>query len=115
MARPKKTRIVNGITLPANLYPDARGREGYWRYRRPDKTYKTFQATLEKAVELATMSTSSNGKRPPPLLPEMPLKDTLLNIFHTEKVLTRAFQRKTPGQLDAATWGNLLENSAERL
>lgn len=51
--RPKKPRIINGVTLADNLYPDSRGRPGYYRYRRKDGSDKTFCAT---SVELANLA-----------------------------------------------------------
>ena len=54
MARPRKPRIVDGVQLADNLYPDPRGRPGYWRYRRPDGSNKIFQAlSAEEANRLA--------------------------------------------------------------
>lgn len=54
MARPKKTRTFNGIELEENLYPDCKGRDGYWRYKKPDGKFKGFRAdTVEKANEAA--------------------------------------------------------------
>lgn len=44
MARPKKTRIVDGVELVENLYPDSRRRPGYWRYRHADGSDRIFQA-----------------------------------------------------------------------
>lgn len=47
-------RTFGGVPLAANLYPDNRGRPGYWRYRRPDGTFKNFQTeTVEEANNLA--------------------------------------------------------------
>lgn len=54
MARPKKPRYFNEVELPPNLYVDVRKREDYWRYQKPNGSFKTFQATLEDAVRLAT-------------------------------------------------------------
>ena len=53
--RPKKERFINGVKLVDNLYPDPRGREGYYSYRRPDTNKrKTFQrATVEEANAFA--------------------------------------------------------------
>jgi integrase len=55
MARPKKPRYFNGVRLKDNLYPDPGGREGYWRYRRPDgRGDRIFpRETVEKANEAA--------------------------------------------------------------
>lgn len=54
MARPKKDRFFQGTKLEDYLYPDNKGREGYWRYRRPDLSFKTFHAaTIEAANSIA--------------------------------------------------------------
>lgn len=53
MARPKKPRLYDGVLLPEFLYPDNRGRLNYWRYKKPDGTWKSFSAEVQRAVELA--------------------------------------------------------------
>lgn len=54
MARPKKTRYFNETPLQDNLYPDNKGREGHWRYKRPDGTFKHFfAATVPEANKIA--------------------------------------------------------------
>lgn len=54
MARPKKKRLFDGLALEENLYPDNKGREGYWRYRRPDGSFKAFKAaSAEEANAIA--------------------------------------------------------------
>ena len=35
---------LNGVVLADNLYKDNKGLVGYWRYFRPNRTYKTFPA-----------------------------------------------------------------------
>ncbi|MEM8489149.1 MAG: tyrosine-type recombinase/integrase [Bacteroidota bacterium] len=42
MPRKPQERYFQGVLLPDNLYPDDSGRPGYWRYRRPDRTFKRF-------------------------------------------------------------------------
>ncbi|SEG14004.1 tyrosine-type recombinase/integrase [Marinobacterium lutimaris] len=55
MVRPKKDRFFNGIKLEDNLYPDNRGRDGHWRYMRPDGTFRHFNAeTTEAANQIAS-------------------------------------------------------------
>lgn len=53
MARPKKPREVDGVILPDNLLLDPRKRQNYWRYKKEDGSYKTFQAPIEIAVKKA--------------------------------------------------------------
>lgn len=50
----KKDRYVDGVKLADNLYPDHHGRPGWFRYHRPDRTFRSFQASsVEAANELA--------------------------------------------------------------
>lgn len=61
MVRPKKTRTFDGVDLVDNLYPDCRKRPYYWRYKRPDGTFKQFTAaSVEEANALAS---AANEKR----------------------------------------------------
>ncbi len=54
MARPKKVRIFDGVELADNLYLDSRGRHAYWRYKRPDGSFKIFEAaTVLQANQIA--------------------------------------------------------------
>ena len=61
--------IIDGQILPDNLYTDPKGRINYWRYRRPDRTFKTFQATLEQAIALATEANNKRSSMPAPVAP----------------------------------------------
>ncbi|WP_444908802.1 phage integrase Arm DNA-binding domain-containing protein [Microbulbifer sp. TRSA005] len=61
MARPKKSHIWGDIPLPENLYPDARGGEKYWRYRRPDPKDKVFSASPEEAIRMAEQANTQRG------------------------------------------------------
>lgn len=57
MARPKKQRYYDGVTLVDNLYPDPKKRLGKWQYRRPDGSVKIFSAdTVREANEIATQA-----------------------------------------------------------
>ena len=58
----------SGQDVP-NLYPDTRKREGHWRYRRPDGTFKCFQATETKAIALALEANASSEKVPQKIPP----------------------------------------------
>ncbi|WP_295802176.1 tyrosine-type recombinase/integrase [uncultured Microbulbifer sp.] len=61
MVRPKKPRIIDGIELVDNLYPDPRKRPGYYRYRRADGSDKLFQA--ETVAEANRIATEANALR----------------------------------------------------
>lgn len=60
--------IYSGHDVP-NLYPDTRKREGHWRYRRPDGTFKSFQATEAKAITLALEANASAEQMPQKISP----------------------------------------------
>lgn len=50
----RKDRYADGVLLADNLYPDNQGRPGYWRYRKPDRSFKTFRARdVHEANEIA--------------------------------------------------------------
>ena len=60
MARPRKPRVMDGIVLENYLYPDRKKRHGYFRYLRPDGSYKTFQApSVAEANRLAAEANES--------------------------------------------------------
>lgn len=61
MARPKKTRVYGDIVLADYLYADNKGREGHWRYKRPDNTFKHFSAAT--AVEANRIAEANNTRR----------------------------------------------------
>ena len=73
MARPRKPRALGGVVLADNLYPDCRGREGYYRYRKPDGKFRTFQApTVFEANRMAEEANAAAGsyvpsEKPPPI------------------------------------------------
>ena len=90
--RPKKERFINGVKLVDNLYPDPRGREGYFSYRRPDTNKrKTFQrATVEEANAFAEECNSVIEKGFLPAI-AAPKRDTLayhvpIYILYQEKI-----------------------------
>lgn len=65
MPRPIKQRLVDGVVLSDNLYSDPRGRPGYYRYKRPDGSFKTFQApTPEDANRQADEANAVRDMQP---------------------------------------------------
>jgi integrase len=70
--RPKKPRMINGVVLAENLYKDNFGRDGYFRYRRPDGSFFTFPCpSAQEANALAKKANADRGlfvekRRPPP-------------------------------------------------
>lgn len=65
MARPKKPRVLDGIVLVDNLYPDPARRIGVYRYLQPAGTFKTFRAeSVEEANALAADANSNRDYEP---------------------------------------------------
>ena len=65
MARPKKQRTFEGVVLADWLYADSRCRAGYWRYRRPDMSFKTFPASdVHQANKIAKHNNLSRDLMP---------------------------------------------------
>lgn len=96
MARPRKhTDYV------ANLYKDPRGREGYYRYRRPDGSFKTFQAeSLAQANEWAEAHNKDRDRTPF----KAPLSRSEL-AYHVGEY-KRYRLKQDPRLLDKPSWQN---------
>jgi integrase len=101
--RPKKTRLVDGIPLVDNLYKDPKGRVGYYRYRRPDGTFKTFSAeTVDQANETATEANGLRGQDLP-VERKIPKRDNL--AYHVPIYI--AYQEKINPELKSKpSWKN---------
>ncbi len=105
MPRTKQPRFVGGVQLADNLYPDPRGRDGYWRYVRPDGSQKIFAAgTVEGANHLAGEANAlRNAAQQQPL-----------RRFEVEKLpyWVRKYEayrlRQAPSLADKASWRNRL-------
>lgn len=80
MARPSKPRFYNGVELPPNLYLDSRKRTNYWRYLRPDGTYKIFQASLEEATRVAIEANVLRTEFTPTAVRKIPARNSLAAI-----------------------------------
>ncbi|MEO1082430.1 MAG: tyrosine-type recombinase/integrase [Pseudomonadota bacterium] len=96
MARPRKhTGYVE------NLYRDCRNREGYYRYRRPDGSFKLFQApSLAEANRIAE---ANNARRDEPRL-AVPLNRAEL-AFHIPEYI--AYRQKQDAKLEhKSSWKN---------
>lgn len=59
MARPRQ----NDLSTP-NLYRDPRKRKGYYRYKRPDGSFKTFQAESDEQAEAWAAETNTTRHLP---------------------------------------------------
>lgn len=102
--RPKKPRLVDGIPLADNLYPDPRKRPGYWRYLRPDGSSKTFQATtVEDANRLAEEANALRGQDLP-VDRRRPAREA--TAYHVPQYV--AYQeRLNPGLKKKRSWDNV--------
>lgn len=91
MARPKKVRVVDGVRLADNLYPDNKGRIGHYRYFRPDGSWKHFNApTPQDANRVAEEANAIRDKMLVGSKKDLPGRDQLsywvpLYIKHREK------------------------------
>lgn len=103
MPRTRKPRFIGGVQLAENLYTDSRGREGYWRYLRPDGTYKGFQATsVEEANKLAD---EANLRRDEAMrLPEKKLRREELSYW-VQKYCDYE-ERQHPSLKEKESWHN---------
>ena len=102
MARPKKIRTFNGITLEDNLYPDNKGRENHWRYKRPDGTFKHFHAeSTDAAIKIAKFN---NERRESYTAISAKKKRTFGTLAHyvEEYINWRASQ--SPDLLEKSSW-----------
>ena len=59
MVRPKKPRLFDGVELADNLYPDNKKRPFYWRYKRPDGSFKHF--TASSVIEAKSRPSRARG------------------------------------------------------
>lgn len=128
----KKDRYVDGVKLADNLYQDAHGRPGFWRYRRPDRTFKVFQATVEEANELAE---EANGRRhlsgldPSTMMyaveryiahaehlrPSLKSKESWRNRCYAMKAFAREFPLRTISERRIWEWWDSLTHSQQIL
>lgn len=75
----------NGVQYADNLYPDAKKRPGYYRYRRRDGSFKLFQAASIEEANAAAIE--ANALRDTEMLPDRcrPARDTL--AFHVAEFI----------------------------
>lgn len=101
MARPRKPRLVDGVVLADNLYPDARKRPCFYRYRRPGGTDKTFQA--DTPMEANSIAESNNARRTDPLAFSAASRETL--SFHIPRFIEYR-ERQDQKLLKKQSWRN---------
>ena len=98
----KKQRTFEGVVLAVNLYPDARGRVGYWRYSRPDRTFKTFPAgDVHLANKIAEHNNTLRDLAP---TKKPPNTNGTLAAYIDEFILYREAQN--PNLKEAGSWRN---------
>ena len=102
MAPPKKQRTFDDVVLAVNLYPDSRGRVGYWRYRRPNRTFKTFPAgDVHLANKIAEHNNTMRGAIPTKKHPNV---NGTLAAYVDDFILHREAQ--DPSSVDKDSWRN---------
>lgn len=70
-----KKRYYNGVPLVDNLYIDNRKRKGFWRYRWPDGSFKTFKAaSVQEANAFAIEANQVREQKPQDEAPENALE-----------------------------------------
>ncbi|MGY8872165.1 MAG: tyrosine-type recombinase/integrase [Pseudomonadales bacterium] len=101
MARPKTPRFHNEIKLEDYLYPDNKGRDGHWRYKRPDNTFKHFNA---KDVHQANAIARHNNERRDSFTPNMgPKKITGTLAYYLPQFITYR-ESHSPDLLQKSSW-----------
>jgi integrase len=112
MSRPKTPRYFEGYQLADRLYPDAKGRHGYWRRLLPDGTSKTFRVDAEDlknspgGVEFANLVVSKLNSGEVSALPKpkrIP-KNTELD-FHIENYISY-IEECFPNKSARVSWKN---------
>lgn len=132
----KKDRVFDGVPLAANLYPVVvKGaiRVGYWRYRRPDRTFKVFRA--RDVHEANAMAEDANGRRhlsrldrtsmayaveryiahAERLRPSLKAKESWRNRRYAMKAFAKEFPRRTCTERDVWIWWDQLTHSQQIL
>src|SRR5690554_6142241 len=103
MARPKKNRAFNGVKLEDNLYPDNRGREGHWRYKRPDGTFRHFTA---ESVDAANYIARHNNERRDSYVPARPKAGRFGTLAHYVDDFISYRERQSPDLKTKRSWRN---------
>ena len=101
MARPKKDRFYQGTKLEDHLYPDNKGREGYWRYRRPDLSFKTFHASTPEA---ANAIARHNNERRESFSSERKSSPTFGTLAHYVKPYIAYREEQSPDLKSKDSW-----------
>ena len=102
MARPKKPRIVDGVVLADNLYPT--NRPNYYRYKRPDNTWKYFSATALEANRNADIANANRANYVPAVKKNDTPSRNLLSFWIEQFIAHR--EETTPKLLVKASWQN---------
>jgi len=102
MARPKKPRIDNGVVLSDNLY--STNRPNYYRYKRPDNTWKYFSATALEANKLADIANADRANYVPSVKKNATPARNLLSFWIEQFIEHR--ENTTPKLLLKNSWRN---------
>jgi len=126
-------REFGGVPLADHLYPDSRGRVGYWRYRRPDRTFRTFRAA--DVHEANAIAEDGNRRRALSLLdrssmayavaryvehaerlrPSLRAKESWRNRCYAMRQFAAAFPRRTVTERELWSWWDGLTHSQQIL
>jgi integrase len=129
----RKDRYFDGVLLADHLYACHKGRPGYWRYKRPDQTYKTFRA--RDVHEANAIAQDANDRRHTSTLdrssmsyaveryivhaerlrPSLKAKESWRNRCYAMRGFAKAFPRRTVTERDIWTWWDTLSHSQQIL
>ena len=102
MARPKRPRLIDGIRLADNLYPDNKGRPGYFRYVRPNGSFKHFCAA--SVTEANAIAEEANALRET-FRPADPLVDRTSFAFYLARYIEER-EEDDAGLAKKPSWRN---------
>ena len=91
------------MQLVEHLHRDPKGRPGFWRYQRPDGSWRTFKAdTVDEANRLATEANAARDRIP---LAAQGRLDRAAISYHVERYITRR-ERMDPSLPGKENWRN---------
>lgn len=126
-------RYFEGVLLADHLYPCHKGRSGYWRYKRPDHTYKTFRA--RDVHDANSIAQDANDRRHTAALdrssmayaveryithaerlrPSLKTKESWRNRCYAMRGFSSAFPARTVTEREIWTWWDTLTHSQQIL
>ncbi|MDO8908881.1 MAG: tyrosine-type recombinase/integrase [Pseudohongiella sp.] len=102
MARPKLSRTFEGVTLADHLY--STNRPNYWRYQRPDNSWRYFSAIgVEAANRIANENNARRHTMPTTRANQQPGRDSLLYWI---RLYIQYRERQDPNLVTKSSWIN---------